>query len=271
VPSIARNPSCHRRRETLNGLLCGVDSGFQELPGISTGLSMLEYSAPRDQDLGTGTHYVGDSVVMDAAVNFNAKAEPARLPYFRQQLNLLQGRVDKGLATEAGVHAHDQDMMNQRKNLIESMDRCGRVYNYSGLASVRCDQMKGAIEMDAGFLVDGDPISAGFSKCGDEVVRPINHEMAIERNFQHLAKRGYDRRPDRDIRDEAAIHHVHVEDGRTSFYRALGFRAEAREVSRQDRRSELDHRSLQLATRACSACGCPILSIIRSRIFSLLR
>ena len=73
-----------------------------------------------------------------------------------------------------GVHAHDQDMMNQRKNLIESMDRCGRVYNYSGLASVRCDQMKGAIEMDAGFLVDGDPISAGFGKCGYELVRPFN-------------------------------------------------------------------------------------------------
>jgi hypothetical protein len=63
---------------------------------------MLEYSAARDQDLGTGTHYVGDSVVMDAAVNFNAEAEPAGLADFRQQLNLLQGRVDKGLATEAG-------------------------------------------------------------------------------------------------------------------------------------------------------------------------
>jgi len=218
----------------LNGLLCGVESGFQELPGISTGLSVLEYSAAGDQDLGTGTHYVGDGLVMDATVNFNAEAELARLPDFRQQLNLLQGRVDKGLATEAGVHAHNQDMMNQRKNLIEGVDRCGRVYDYSGLASVRCDQMKGAIEMDAGFLVDGDPISAGLGKCRDEVVRPINHEMAIERNFQDFAKRGYDRRPDRDIRDEVAIHDVHVDDACSPFDGGLGFRAEAREVSRQD-------------------------------------
>jgi hypothetical protein len=158
---------------------------------------------------------------MNAAVNFNAEAEPAGLPDFRQQLNLLQGRVDKGLATEAGVHAHDKDMMNQRKNLIEGVDRCGRVYDYSGLASVRCDQMKGAIEMDAGFLVDGDPISAGFGKCRYKFVRPINHEMAIERNFRDFAKRGYDRRPDRDIRDEVAIHHVHVEDGRSAVDRRL--------------------------------------------------
>jgi hypothetical protein len=230
----------------LNRLLLGVESGFQELPGISTGLSMLEYSAARDQDLGTGTHYVGDSVVMDAAVNFNAEAEPAGLADFRQQLNLLQGGVDKGLATEAGVHAHDQDMMNQRKNLIESMDRCGRVYNYSGLASVRCDQKKDAIEMDAGFLVDGDPISAGFGKCGYELVRPFNHEMTIERNFRDFAKRSNDGGPDRDVRHEMTIHHIHVENGGSPFDSGLGFRAEASEVSRQDGGSELESSACNL-------------------------
>jgi len=162
-------------------------------------------------------------------------------------------------------------MMNQRKNLIEGVDRCGRVYDYSGLASVRCDQMKGAIEMDAGFLVDRDPSSAGFRESGDEFVRPFNHEMAIEWDFRDFAKRSNDGGPDRDIRDKMAIHHVHVKNGGSPFDSGLGFRAEASEVSRQDGGSELDHRSLQLATRAWSACGCPILSIIRSRIFSLLR
>jgi hypothetical protein len=162
-------------------------------------------------------------------------------------------------------------MMNQGKNLIEGADRCGRVYDDSGLASVGGDQMKGAIEMDAGFLVYGDPISADFGKCGYELVRPFNHEVTIERNLRDFAKRGYDRRTDRDIRDEMTIHNIHVQNGGSPFDSGLGFRAEASEVSRQDRGSELDHRSLQLATRAWSACGCSILSIIRSRIFSLLR
>ena len=179
--------------------------------------------------------------------------------------------MDKGLTTEAGVHAHDKNMMNQWKNFIEGVDRRGRVYDHSGLASLRCDQMKSAIEMDAGFLVDRDPISAGFRESGDELIRPFNHEMAIERNFRDFAKRSYDGGPDCDVRDEMTIHHIHVENGGSPFDSGLGFRAEASEVSRQDGGSELDHRSLQLATRACSACGCPILSIIRSRIFSLLR
>ncbi len=255
----------------MNGLLCGMESRLQELPGTFTWVPLLEYCAACDQYLRTGAHYVGDRLVMDAAVDFNAEAEAARLPDIREQLNFLEGRADKGLATEAGVHAHDKDMMNQWKNLIDSVDRCGRVYDHSGLASVRCDQMKGAIEMDAGFPVDGDPISAGFGKCGYELVRTFNHEMTIEWNFRDFAKRSNDGGPDRDVRDEMTIHNVHVENGGSPFDSGLCFRAEAGEVSRQDGRSELDHGNVQLATRACSACGCPILSIIRSRILSLLR
>jgi hypothetical protein len=99
--------------------------------------------------------------------------------------------------------------------------------------------MKGAIEMDAGFPVDGDPIGAGFGKCGDEVVGPINHEMAIERNFQDFAKTGYDRRPDRDIRDEVAIHYVHVDDACSPFDDGLGFRAEAKSADRMEGASSI--------------------------------
>jgi len=133
-------------------------------------------------------------------------------------------------------------MMNQGKNLIEGVDRCGRVYDYSGLASVGGDQMKGAIEMDAGFLVDGDPFSAGFGKCGYELIRPFNHEMAIEWDFRDFAKRSYDGGPDRDVRDEMTIHHIHVENGGSPFDSGLGLRAEASEVSRQDGGSKFDHR-----------------------------
>jgi hypothetical protein len=154
------------------------------------------------------------------------------------------------LAAEAGVYAHDKNMMNERKNLIEGVDRRGRVYDHSRLTSMRGDQMKGAIEMDAGFLVDGDPISASSGECGDEFVRPFNHQMTIEWDFRDLAKRGNHGGPDRDVWDEVAIHHVHMEDGRSPFDDGLRFRAEAGEVSRQDGRSKLDHRNPQLAARA---------------------
>jgi hypothetical protein len=116
-------------------------------------------------------------------------------------------------------------MMNQRKNLIEGVDRCGRVYDHSGLASVCCDQVKGAIEMDAGFLVDGDPVGAGFGDGRDEVVGTFDHEMAVERDLGNLAEGGDYGRADRKIGDEVAVHDVDVENGSAAFDGGLRFRA----------------------------------------------
>jgi hypothetical protein len=42
-------------------------------------------------------------------------------------------------AAEAGIHAHYQDVVNQGKNLVESVDGSGGIYDDSGLASVRGD------------------------------------------------------------------------------------------------------------------------------------
>jgi hypothetical protein len=135
VSSVPGSASSCYRGEISNGLLCGIASRFQEAPGIFTGVSLLEYGATGDQDFGTGTHDVCDGVVMDAAVDFDAEAEPASLPDIREHLNFLQTRVNKGLTTEAWVYAHDQNVVDQGKNFIESVDRCGRVDDNSRLTS----------------------------------------------------------------------------------------------------------------------------------------
>jgi hypothetical protein len=73
------------------------------------------------------------------------------------------------------------------------------------------------MEMDAGFLVDGDPISAGIGEGWDEFVRAFNHEMAVERDLGNLAEGGDYGRADRKIGDEVAVHDVDVEDGGAAF------------------------------------------------------
>jgi hypothetical protein len=137
-------------------------------------------------------------------------------------------------------------MMNERKNLIKSVDRSARVYDHSGLASVGRDEAKGTIEMDASFLVDGDPIGSGFGECRDEFVRPFNHKVTVERHPGDLAERSYNRRSDRNIGDEVAIHDVHVESGRSALHSRLRFRAKPSEVSRKNRGSQFDHTTASL-------------------------
>jgi len=50
---------------------------------------VLKDGAPRHEDLGASAHDVCDGVLMDAAVYFNAKMEPAGLANLRQERNLF--------------------------------------------------------------------------------------------------------------------------------------------------------------------------------------
>jgi len=132
-------------------------------------------------------------------------------------------------------------MVNQRKNLIEGVDWGGGVYYHAGFASVGGDQTERAIEMDTGFLMHGNPIDAGFGKCGDEFVGLFDHQVTIEGDPGDLAKRGDHGRADRKIRNEMAVHDVDVENSGSALDGGLRIFAEPCEVSRENGGSEFDH------------------------------
>ena len=95
--------------------------------------------------------------------------------------------------------------------------------------------------MDTGFLMDGNPIDAGFGKRGDEFVGSFDHQVTIEGHPRDLAKRGDHGRADRKIRNEMAVHDVDVENSGSALDGGLRIFAEPCEVSRENGRSEFDH------------------------------
>ena len=145
-----------------------------------------------------------------STVDFNSKLQAPGLSNFRKQLNFSERRADKGLAAESRIYAHHEYVMHQRKNFLECMNGSGRVQDHPGLAPVRSDEMEGAIEVNAGFLMDGNSMGTGVGEGRDEFVRPFNHKMTIEWYVGDLAQRSDDRRPDCEIGDEVTIHDVHV-------------------------------------------------------------
>lgn len=76
------------RQEILHGFVYSGAGGFEEPAGAFARAAVLKDGAPRHDDFGAGAHDVRDCVVMDAAVYFNAKIEPARLADLREELNL---------------------------------------------------------------------------------------------------------------------------------------------------------------------------------------
>ena len=81
--------SSGHRREISNPVLYSGAGGFEESAGAFARAAVLKDGAARHEDLGASAHDVCDCVVMDAAVYFNAKIEPARLTDLREELNLF--------------------------------------------------------------------------------------------------------------------------------------------------------------------------------------
>ena len=77
------------RRDILREFVYSGAGGFEEPAGAFARAAVLKDGAPRHEDLGASAHDVRDCVVMDAAVYFNAKIEPARLADLRKELNLF--------------------------------------------------------------------------------------------------------------------------------------------------------------------------------------
>src|ERR1700745_3926065 len=132
-------------------------------------------------------------------------------------------------------------MMNQRENLIEGVDWGGGVYYYAWFASMGGDQTERPIEMDTSFLMDRNPIDAGFRERGDESVGLFDHQVTIEGHPRDLAKRGDHGRADRKIRNEMAVHDVDVENSGSALDGGLRLFAEPCEVSRENGGSKFDH------------------------------
>src|ERR1700733_2987825 len=95
--------------------------------------------------------------------------------------------------------------------------------------------------MDTGLVMDADPVGASLGEGGDEVVRILDHEVAIERQFCDSTQRLHDGRAERDVGDEVAVHHI---DGNGRPAAALAcshlFR-EPCEVCRQYRGQQFNH------------------------------
>ena len=102
------------------------------------------------------------------------------------------------------------------------------------------DQMQGSIEMPAGFLVHRYPVDSGFGKCGNEVVRILNHQVAVQRQLGNLPQRLHHRRPDREVGNEVPIHNIDMDDAGSASAGGDHLLAQPRKISRKNRRSQFD-------------------------------
>ncbi len=73
---------------------------------------------------------------------------------------------------------------------------------------LRLDLLNGAVQVGTGFDVDGQAISAGPGKIGDERLRPLDHQVNVQRQGGDRPDGLHNGRADGEVGHKLAIHHV---------------------------------------------------------------
>jgi len=99
--------------------------------------------------------------------------------------------------------------------------------------------------MAAGFIMHADPVGSGISKCRNELVGVLDHQVAIERQAGGFAQALDDRRSNGDVGNKMPIHDVDVDDRATASLGCGNVICQVGEISREDGWKQFDHRVLR--------------------------
>src|SRR5690606_14468624 len=115
-----------------------------------------------------------------AAVDFQADVAPAGIDQGSRLAQLAEGRRNELLAAKTGVDAHQQDHVDLVHDVPERVQRSGRVEYQAGLRPAIADQLQGAVDMVAGFRVEGDVAGTGIEEVADHAVPRTHHQVHVD-------------------------------------------------------------------------------------------
>ena len=125
-----------------------------------------------------------------------------------------------------------------RGDLLERADRRRRIEHDAGLDAERLDRVDRAMQVRQHLDVHRDHRGAGVGERLDVAIGIRDHQVDVERHRGDALERLDDRRADRDVRHEVAVHHVDVNQiGAAALDRGDRV-AERGEVGREDRRRD---------------------------------
>ncbi len=98
------------------------------------------------------------------------------------------------------------------------------------------------MEVDRGFLMHGHPVGARIEEQGDEVPRPLDHQVDVQGEPGGFPERSDSLRPEGQVGHEVPVHDVDMDQVGAGLLGHLHRLAHLGEIGGQDRRRQHDHR-----------------------------
>jgi hypothetical protein len=228
----------------MDGLSHDLGSGLGGLDTVD-GLSVVlgaEDGRTSDDGIGTSLDDLVGVGGADTAVNLDPGVDPALVAHLLQATNLLNLRFDELLATEARVDGHDEDKVDDIKDLLDLRKRGARVKDNTGVTTKILDLVHGTVQVDGGGIltVDGNDVGTSLGEVRDTLLGLDDHKVTVEDLVRDRANRVDHERADGDVGDEAAIHHIDVDPLGTSLVDGLNLLTKPGEVGGKDGRGDND-------------------------------
>src|SRR6185437_10930474 len=122
--------------------------------------------------------------------------------------DLLEGMWNELLAAETGVDAHDEYGVEVMQDIAQQFDGGTGVKGNTGLHSERFDLLDVAVQVCAGFQMDGEPVRACLSKVFGVAFRFEDHEVDVKDLFCRRPHGGDNGEAYGDVGDKPAVHNI---------------------------------------------------------------
>ncbi len=188
-------------------------------------------------------HLVLAAIDLDHRVEAALRCTSSRM---RRILGSISGRKD--CPPNPGLTVITRMMSQRCRTYSMSSGGLAGSITTPGLLAERADLAERAMQVDrgAGLGLDQQVIGAGFGEGRDIALGLDDHQMDVERLCRRAANRLEHDRADRDVGNEAAVHHVDMDPIGAGGVDGAHLLAQTREVGRQDRGRDEDrgrHRS----------------------------
>jgi hypothetical protein len=222
----------------LKYLTEGLVEGFD----IGGDIVACKDGTARDQKLGTSLGGFADGGGVDAAIYLNFSGGAGEMHHMAHAADFVGAGGNISLTAKAGVDAHHQNLVNIGQNFFKGGCRGGGIKSDTSLYACFFNHLDGAVQVGAGFDMDGDEVGTGLGKGGNVFFWFDNHQVGVEKEAKFIGEGAEgleDGDADGDVGDKAAIHHVYMNVGESGLGDGADLCAELGEIAGEDGGLEL--------------------------------
>lgn len=215
------------------GLVCRSRSHLLQLADHGRRIGGAEDGGTSDKDIDTRSDErrgggKGDaSIDLDESLGARAADEVARLAHLVERVD------DKGLPAKTRVDGHDEHHVDVTDDVGQLRHGCGGVEGNATTHTRLVYLVDGAVEVGAGFVVDGHHIGTQVGNLTDVAFGAFNHQVDVEGLAASTGHGLQNRESKGDVRHKGAVHHIEVEPVGTGGIDHLHLVGKVEEVSSQ--------------------------------------